>query len=107
VIKHAPLAKTAVRIGYREGELFVEVANDDSRETVATGTPAMTGSAGGGRGLLGLRERVRLYDGEFHAGPRLAGGWRVTARLPLSSRGDRAAGGLTEDSGLAALPAPT
>ena len=38
--------------------------------------------AGAGRGLLGLHERLSLYGGEFDAGPRPAGGWRVTATLP-------------------------
>ena len=37
---------------------------------------------GSGRGLLGLGERLSLYGGEFDAGPRPAGGWRVTATLP-------------------------
>jgi signal transduction histidine kinase len=34
-----------------------------------------------GRGLLGMQERVALYDGEIDAGPRDGGGWRVYARL--------------------------
>ena len=38
----------------------------------------------GGHGLVGMRERVGVYDGSLAAGPTLAGGWRVRARLPLS-----------------------
>ncbi len=34
-----------------------------------------------GRGLLGMRERANLYDGELDAGPTDDGGWRVYLRL--------------------------
>ena len=37
----------------------------------------------GGHGLVGMRERVRLYGGELDAGPADGGGWRVRATLPL------------------------
>jgi signal transduction histidine kinase len=74
VMKYAGQARTAVRLDYRPDELIIDVTDDG---------PAVTAQAGGGRGLLGLRERVSLYGGEFEAGPRPAGGWRVTARLPL------------------------
>ncbi|MFD0573934.1 sensor histidine kinase [Kitasatospora gansuensis] len=37
---------------------------------------------GSGFGLLGMRERVTLLSGQFSAGQRPEGGFRVTARLP-------------------------
>ncbi|MEW1928231.1 hypothetical protein [Streptomyces sp. NPDC088360] len=42
----------------------------------------------GGRGLQGMRERVRLYDGEFHAGPRQPKGYEVVFTLPHPYRAD-------------------
>lgn len=36
----------------------------------------------GGNGLVGLRERVAVYQGVFRAGPYL-GGWLVEARIPV------------------------
>jgi signal transduction histidine kinase len=40
------------------------------------------GRPGGGRGLAGMRERVRVLRGELSAGHD-GGWWRVAARLPL------------------------
>lgn len=42
------------------------------------------GAPGSGYGLAGLRERVALLNGEFHAAPRPDGGFRVAARLPVA-----------------------
>jgi signal transduction histidine kinase len=34
--------------------------------------------------LIGMRERVALYDGAIEAGPRAEGGFGVRVRLPLA-----------------------
>jgi len=80
VIKHANQARTVVQIEYRPGELLIDVADDGA---AASGVAA----GAGGRGLIGLRERLALYGGELDAGPRPGGGWRVRARIPLEPVG--------------------
>jgi signal transduction histidine kinase len=75
VIKHAGTARAAVVLEYRPDDLLITVT-DDGRPVTGSGGP-------GGRGLIGLRERIGLYGGELDAGPRPGGGWRVRARIPL------------------------
>jgi signal transduction histidine kinase len=82
VIKYAPQARTVVRLEYRPQELRVTVSNDE-RPPDAAGPMPGPPSGPGGRGLLGLRERVAIYGGDLDAGPRPGGGWRVRARIPL------------------------
>ena len=62
---------------YEEKALALEVLDDGRGVTPAT--------AGGGRGLLGMRERVATFRGELEAGPRADGGFGVRARLPLAN----------------------
>jgi signal transduction histidine kinase len=86
-IKHAGQAAAVVRLDYREDALVVDVSDDGGRENrpdrkASSARTTQAGVAGGGRGLLGLHERLSLYGGQFDAGPRPAGGWRVTATLP-------------------------
>jgi signal transduction histidine kinase len=76
IIKHAGPATAQVRIRYSAEDLLIEITDDGG----PSGAPA-----GGGRGLIGLRERIALYGGQLDAGPRPAGGWRVRAAIPLQS----------------------
>lgn len=74
-LKHAgPGAQVVLTISYGADAVEVEVV-DDGR-----------GGRGGGagRGLLGMRQRVELYGGTLHAGPRDDGGFGVRARMPLA-----------------------
>ncbi|HEY6297264.1 MAG TPA: histidine kinase [Streptosporangiaceae bacterium] len=87
VLKHAGLARTDVRIECRPRELLIAVS-DDGRGPGGTAPgirhPANGAPPGpGGRGLIGLRERIAVYQGDLHAGPRPGGGWRLAARIPL------------------------
>ena len=75
VAKHAPGAAVTVRVTSSGSRTDVSVVNAPP--------PAgpLPGAASGHRGLIGLRERVRLVGGTLQAGPR-AGGFAVTAALP-------------------------
>jgi signal transduction histidine kinase len=77
VHKHAANAATEVEVRYRREWLEVTVRNDRP-----DGPRAGLALAGGGHGLLGLRERVTLLGGTFQAGPRLDGGFEVGASIP-------------------------
>ncbi|MFI6477992.1 sensor histidine kinase [Nonomuraea sp. NPDC050663] len=75
VLRHAgPGANARVLLRYGAAELAVEVS-DDGRGP--GGTPAT------GHGLAGMRERCQALGGSLETGPGPAGGFLVTARLPL------------------------
>jgi len=77
-VKHASGASATVSVEYAPDRLRVEVSD--------TGGPPGPGAAtGNGRGLLGLRERLSVYDGTLHTGRRLTGGYRVEALIPLEA----------------------
>jgi signal transduction histidine kinase len=81
VLRHstARQAQVTVRHLERDGRRSVEV------EVIDDGRPS--GSAGGsGLGHVGMRERVALHGGEIETGQRPFGGYRVRARVPLTSR---------------------
>jgi signal transduction histidine kinase len=73
--KHASNAETSVSVEYGERALEIEIENGPGNGTEAS-------FEGDGRGLIGMRERVRLYDGTLDAGPTDAGGFAVRANLP-------------------------
>ncbi|MFD0476344.1 sensor histidine kinase [Nonomuraea thailandensis] len=74
VLKHAPGARSHVMVHYGATELTVAVINDGG---VITTSPAR-----GGHGLIGMRERIRLYGGTIAAGPEPGGGFAVRAVFP-------------------------
>jgi signal transduction histidine kinase len=59
-------------------EVRIEVTNDGSANRRVPEHPGHPG----GHGIVGMRERVAMYDGTFTAGPLPEGGFRVSARLP-------------------------
>ncbi|MFF5204535.1 sensor histidine kinase [Streptosporangium sp. NPDC000396] len=75
-LKHAGAGRRAhVRLSWGEDELAVDVRDDGSGRDAA--------GAGGGHGLVGMRERFLAFGGTATAGP-ATGGFLVSARLPYS-----------------------
>ncbi|MFJ3974232.1 sensor histidine kinase [Streptomyces sp. NPDC090021] len=73
VVRHSGTRDCSVTVDYRPDELAVDIVDLGSGGTVAES----------GYGIVGMRERVSLLHGEFSAGPRPEGGFRVAARLPV------------------------
>ncbi|MFE5791020.1 sensor histidine kinase [Streptomyces sp. NPDC056503] len=78
VHKHAPGAAVVVRLAHREAEVATQVENGPSDAGVAD-----AGLPSGGNGLVGMEERVVRLGGAFVSGPTDAGGFRVSAVIPL------------------------
>jgi signal transduction histidine kinase len=73
VVKHAAATTCRIHVTGGEGEVSIEVL-DNGRG----------GEAVPGHGLIGMRERVAVYHGEFSAAP-AESGFRVFARLPYET----------------------
>jgi signal transduction histidine kinase len=80
-IRHAGPARLVVSVGYGPGGLELLVADDGH------GPRDSDHAEGGGRGIVGMRERAALLGGELTVGPRPGGGFQVRARLPLQPQG--------------------
>ena len=78
-LKHAGQAQASVRVRYGDREVEVEVV-DNGRGAAAA---LHAGDHQPGQGLIGMRERVALFNGQLSVGPRPTGGYAVNARFPL------------------------
>ncbi|TQS21362.1 sensor histidine kinase [Microbispora hainanensis] len=75
-LKHGgPGTRAWVEVTYGRREIELRIS-DDGRGAAA---PRVVG----GHGLIGMRERAAMYGGSVDASPRLGGGFRVVARIPL------------------------
>jgi signal transduction histidine kinase len=101
VIKHAAAATACVKVSYEKGSVALEITDDGPARAAGAARPARASRAGGtsradaapagsvavpfstGHGIIGMRERVAVFGGEFAAGPKADGGFRVFARLPV------------------------
>lgn len=78
VLKHGGVSAVAhVRVEETDGHLDIEVTD------TGTGASSLPGS---GQGIVGMEERANLLGGTFESGPRLGGGFRVFARLPMGEQ---------------------
>ncbi|MCP9972564.1 sensor histidine kinase [Actinomadura madurae] len=77
VVKHAAPARCRVRVEADGVRMRIDVTDDGPGVRVLPG--------GDGHGLIGMRERVMMYGGDFTAGPRPEGGFAVSAAFPYES----------------------
>jgi signal transduction histidine kinase len=75
VLRHSTAERARVRIGQDEGALMIEVLD--------AGQARLANGAGGGHGILGMRERAAALGGACEAGQVPGGGWRIQARIPI------------------------
>ncbi|MEU6266081.1 sensor histidine kinase [Saccharopolyspora shandongensis] len=74
VTRHADARTACVRIRYSDHDVRVEIDDD--------GVGAAGRNTNRGNGIRGMEERAQALGGEFSAGQRPSGGFRVHARLP-------------------------
>jgi len=77
-LKHAGPARATVLLDFQKDMLFLHIAD------TGKGDANKEGPKPGGRGLIGMRERVRLLKGQFWAGDAPTGGFDVKVELPLT-----------------------
>lgn len=89
VLKHAPGAAATVELSYRTGEMAVSVTDDGHGKERGRGVDPDRMAGLGGHGLIGMRERAKLYGGTIVVGPRREGGFGVHLTLPTSEQAAR------------------
>jgi signal transduction histidine kinase len=75
-LKHARASNAGVTVRYRSDELQVEVRDNGGGSSTSDGL---------GHGLVGVRERVKIYGGQMSAGTANGRGFILSTRLPLSA----------------------
>jgi signal transduction histidine kinase len=73
-LKHAHASDADVTVRYRPDELEIEVRDNGGGGATSDGL---------GHGLIGVRERVKIYGGRMSAGTAIDGGFVLSTRLPL------------------------
>ncbi len=88
VIRHSRARQCTVRMKRESHSACVEVIDDGVARPQDAASSGDNGS--GGNGLRGLAERVEALGGNFEAGPRVGGGYRLAVSVPVvqSERSD-------------------
>jgi len=81
VVRHAHATRATVTLAESRAVFIVTVSDN------GTG-PVEKHDDGGGRGLLGMRERAELLGGTLEAAPNPGGGFTVTARIPKKEQSE-------------------
>ena len=84
VVRHAPGAEAAVRVGIGRDGVRIQVT-DTGRDPWARTVSLADGNETGGHGIAGMRERASIFGGTLEAGPLSVGGFQVAAFLPVAS----------------------
>jgi signal transduction histidine kinase len=78
-LKHAAASRADVRLHYRPGSVELEVLDDGRGAAQGPNGSGPVVSRNGGRGLVGMHERIGLHGGRLDVGPAPSGGFRVHA----------------------------
>jgi signal transduction histidine kinase len=73
-LKHARASRADVTVRYGSEDVQIEVRDNGAGASTSDGL---------GHGLVGVRERVKIYGGEMSAGTATEGGFILRARLPV------------------------
>jgi len=84
VVKHAGPASVHVELRDESDVLAVEILDDGCGIAKIPPYPLESNIPDAHHGIVGMRERVALFNGSLFAGPRPEGGFRVLARFPLA-----------------------
>ena len=74
-LKHAHASQADVTVHYLPDELELQVRDNGQGGSTSDGL---------GHGLVGIRERVKIYGGEMSAGSPTGGGFVLSTRLPVN-----------------------
>lgn len=76
-LKHAAASHAEVTVTYHTDEVELKVLDDGGGAATTNGR---------GHGLVGIRERVKIFGGEMSTGAAPAGGFMLKARLPIDQQ---------------------
>jgi two-component system sensor histidine kinase UhpB len=87
IVRHSEAEKVEITLRKTKGELVLAICDDGKgiRESEVSSAASL--------GILGMRERVRPFDGRLHIAGEPGKGTRVTVRIPLMGKKSKASQG--------------